>query len=74
MGRGPGYKDPDPAQSKHGGPAVSMMQVIRANFADMPNGVLSLILVGAGIFYISVGLFSRNTLFKAGAAAYALLP
>ena len=44
------------------------------SFATLPSGVLSAILIGAGIVYILIGLFSHNLLVKAGAAAYALLP
>jgi hypothetical protein len=40
----------------------------------MPESVLTLILVGAGLVYIGIGLFSHNLWVKGGAAAYALLP
>lgn len=44
------------------------------SFQTFPETTLTLILVGAGIVYILIGLFSHNLLLKAAAAAYAVLP
>lgn len=44
------------------------------SFQSFPEATLSLILVGAGIIYILIGLFSHSLLLKAAAAAYAVLP
>ena len=44
------------------------------SFATLPSATLSLILIGAGVVYILIGIFSHNLLVKAGAAAYAVLP
>ena len=59
---------------RYGQEPMSITSSATKDFAGFPDATLSLILVGAGLVYIAIGLFTHNLLLKAAAAAYAVLP
>ena len=47
---------------------------LQQSLGTLPEGALTLLLIGIGLVYIGIGIFSHNLMVKAAAAAYGLLP